>query len=74
MYRIEKIIKKIRMARLEKGYSQEYVATQLEKSQVAYNKLETGKTKLTLKTLLLLSNILEKDAKYFFEFDEIEDK
>ena len=74
MYRIEKIRKKIRMARLEKGYSQEYVASQLEKSQVAYNRLENGKTKLTLETLLLLSNIFEINVKYFFEFDEIEDK
>lgn len=74
MYRLEKIRIKIRMARLEKGFSQEYVGMLLDTSQISYHKLENGKTRLKLETLLKLSDIFEKDIKYFFEFEEIKDK
>ena len=43
---------KIRLLRIEKGYSQSYVGNQLNISQISYHKLESGKTELKVKTLL----------------------
>jgi transcriptional regulator with XRE-family HTH domain len=52
------ILKKIRIARLEKEYSQENMAELLGISQCAYSNLENGKTKLGLKCLLNIAEIL----------------
>lgn len=54
---------RIRMARLGKGYSQEYIATQLNISQRAYCKVECGHTKLTVDRLLEIALILELDCR-----------
>jgi transcriptional regulator with XRE-family HTH domain len=56
------IREKIRIARLIKGYSQNYMAVQLNISQRAYCKLECGKTKLSLKRFLVIVNLLEIDG------------
>ncbi len=53
------ILKKIRIARLEKEYSQENMAEFLGISQCAYSNLENGKTKLGLKCLRKISRILD---------------
>jgi transcriptional regulator with XRE-family HTH domain len=58
---------KIRLLRVEKGYSQSYVANQLHMSQISYHKLESGKTELKVKTLLKLARILEVSETYFFD-------
>ncbi|MEN8125714.1 MAG: helix-turn-helix transcriptional regulator, partial [Bacteroidota bacterium] len=55
------ILKKIRIARLEKDYSQEYMADYLGVSQSAYSNLEKGKTKMNLKCLKKISKILDID-------------
>jgi len=52
------ILKKIRIVRLEKEYSQENMAELLGISQCAYSNLENGKTKLGLKCLRKISIIL----------------
>ena len=44
MKRIEIIRKRIKRTRVEKGYSQYYVGIRLNMSQIAYHKLENGKT------------------------------
>ncbi|MBK8502552.1 MAG: helix-turn-helix transcriptional regulator [Saprospiraceae bacterium] len=49
----------IRQYRIVRGYSQEYVAHQLDISQKAYSKIERGETKLTIDRLLKLSRIME---------------
>ncbi len=46
---------KLRKLRIEKGYSQEYMAAKLGLSQSAYSKIERGKTKLTIERLERLS-------------------
>lgn len=53
------MLKKIRIARLEKGFSQENMADLLGISQCAYSNLENGKTKLGLKCLKKISEFLE---------------
>jgi len=57
--KIEKVLKKIREARKNKGLSHENMANELDMSQSAYNKLERGETTLSLERLLKISEILE---------------
>jgi|TARA_B110000211_G_scaffold31648_1_gene32105 DNA-binding XRE family transcriptional regulator len=57
--KIEKILENLRLQRIKKGYSQEYLGEQLGLSQVAYHKIENGKTKLQVKCLLKLCMVLE---------------
>ena len=64
--RISKILDIIRLERIKKGYSQEYVSEQLQLSQYAYHKIENGKTKLQLECLLKLCSILEIDIQMLF--------
>lgn len=60
-----KIHEKIRLLRLEKNLSQENIASQLNISQPAYQKTECGKTEISTKKLLKLSEILHYN---FYEF------
>jgi DNA-binding XRE family transcriptional regulator len=57
--KIEKILENLRLQRIKKGYSQEYLGEQLGLTQYAYHKIENGKTKLQLKCLLELCMVLE---------------
>lgn len=50
---------KIRLQRLTKKYSQEYMAFSLDISQAAYSKIECGETKLTLDRIYEIAEILE---------------
>jgi len=50
---------KIRITRLAKNLSQENIASQLNISQPAYQKIECGKTEISAKKLLKLSEILQ---------------
>jgi len=59
------IRERIRMARLGKGYSQDYMATQLNISQRAYCKIECGDIKLTVDRLIDIAKILELDYRDF---------
>ena len=69
MNREEKIRKRIRIARTNKEYSQNYVGQQLHMSQISYHKLENGKTQLKVKTLLDLASILEVEESYLLGCD-----
>jgi len=57
------IRERIRMCRLRKGYSQEYMGQLLNISQYGYHKIENGKTKLHLENLLKISAILGVNTK-----------
>jgi len=50
---------KIRIQRLTKKYSQEYMAFMLEISQAAYSKIERDETELTIKRIYEIAEILE---------------
>ncbi|MBT8245774.1 MAG: helix-turn-helix domain-containing protein [Winogradskyella sp.] len=56
---MEMIIENIKRIRKQKGYSHEYIAHELDISQVAYSKLEKNDTKLTVERLYKLAEILE---------------
>jgi DNA-binding XRE family transcriptional regulator len=57
--KIEKILENLRLQRIKKGYSQEYLGEQLGLTQYAYHKIENGKTKLQVKCLLEQCMVLE---------------
>jgi transcriptional regulator with XRE-family HTH domain len=61
---IENQLRKLREA---KGYSQEYMALQLEMSQNGYCKIENGRVDIKLKTLQRIADILQ--IKLFHLFD-----
>lgn len=64
-FNMEEYIKKLRKLRTEKGYSQEYMANELELSASGYRKIENGESKMKLETLIKAAKLLETDI---FEF------
>lgn len=56
---MEQVLENIKRLRKKKGYSHEYIAQELDISQVAYSKLEKNETKLTVERLYKLAEILE---------------
>jgi len=70
MKRIDKIRKRLKTIRTERGYSQDYVGEQLHMSQIAYHKLENGKTILKVRTLLELAVILGVKESYLLGSEE----
>jgi transcriptional regulator with XRE-family HTH domain len=62
----KKINEKIRLLRLEKSFSQEYVASQLELSQSYYGRIENGKRTISLDCLMKILSILDVDHITFF--------
>ena len=56
---MKKILEKIKEIRTDKGYSHEYMALELDISQVAYSKLEKLDTKLSVERLYKIAEILE---------------
>ncbi|MEB3347866.1 helix-turn-helix domain-containing protein [Aquimarina gracilis] len=56
---MESVLERIKSIRKQKGYSHEYLAQELDISQVAYSKLEKNETKLTVERLFKLAEILE---------------
>lgn len=63
---VKKAVKLIRKMRIEKNYSQEYVASKLNISQSYYGRIENGKTSLNLKTLKEILIVFEIDYCVFF--------
>lgn len=59
---MEQVLENIKRIRKHKGYSHEYVAHELNISQVAYSKLEKSETKLTVERLYKLAEILEVEV------------
>lgn len=56
---MKEVIKTIKNLRIEKGYSQEYMAHKIGVSQRAYSKLENGHTRMTVSRLNTIAVILE---------------
>ena len=56
---MDSIGEKIRIRRLMKNYSQEYMAFMLEISQAAYSNLERNETEMTIKRVYEIAEILE---------------
>jgi len=56
---MDKVEEKIRIQRLIKNYSQEYMAWCLGISQSAYSNLEKGETKISLQRVYDIAKILE---------------
>jgi len=52
------LTEKIRMFRIMKGYSQEYMANELDISQNAYSRLEAGKTEITVRRVYQVASVL----------------
>jgi len=59
MYDIKQIPANIRNARMQRNYSQEYLAMKLKMSQNGYSKIELGYTQLTLEKFLIIAQVLE---------------
>lgn len=55
---LEALLEKLRLIRLEKGLSQEYLANTLDVQQATYGRWENGKTPITLKDFLHICNAL----------------
>ena len=53
------VCEKIRLQRLTKKYSQEYMAFMLNISQAAYSKIERAETELTIQRIFDIAEILE---------------
>ena len=60
------INEKIRLLRLEKNYTQEYVAAQLELSQSYYGRIENGKRTISVDCLMKILSVLDVDYNTFF--------
>ena len=58
---VEKIRERIITLRIDKGYSQDYMADMLNISQNAYHKLEKGYTRIHLEKFIDIAKILEVD-------------
>jgi len=50
---------KIRIQRLTKGYSQEYMSYALDISQAAYSKLERDETEMSIRRIYEIAEVLE---------------
>ncbi len=61
------INEKIRLLRLEKNYSQEYVAAQLNLSQSYYGRIENGKRTISIDCLMKILSVLDVDHISFFK-------
>ena len=64
---LQLICNKIRKLQYNKNLTQEKVANHLNISQNAYDKIENGRTKLLVVTLLMLSDIFEVNPNDFLE-------
>lgn len=58
--------KKIQQARKDKGYTQEYVAEEIDKSIDILRSIENGRSVGSLETLLNICNVLEITLDYIF--------
>ena len=56
---VDEIRERIKKIRLEKGYSQDYMADMMNISQNAYHKLEKGYSRIHLRKFIEIARILE---------------
>ncbi len=65
------ISKKIKDFREKNNFSQEYVATKLNMSQQAYQKIESGSTKISFKFIIDISSFYKVGCYEFIENSDI---
>ena len=65
--RISDVLEKVIYRRKRLGLSQTDIANKLEITLSGYFKMETGKTKLDIRRLLELSEILKVELEYFLK-------
>lgn len=65
--RISSVLEKVIYRRKRLGLSQTDIANKLEITLSGYFKMETGKTKLDVRRLLELSEVLKVDLEYFLK-------
>jgi transcriptional regulator with XRE-family HTH domain len=63
---VKEIRERIKTVRIEKGYSQDYMADMLNISQNAYHKLEKGHTRIHLEKLIDIAKVLEVEVSDLF--------
>ena len=63
---LKEVLKKIRITRVEKGFSQDFLATKVGFSQSYYAQLESGKKELKMSQLIKISTVLEIAPSFFF--------
>ena len=63
----ETIYDRLKKVRLEKNFSQDYLAKKLGLTQKAYSKIENNETKLNVDVLQRLAEILEVPIEVFFK-------
>lgn len=61
----------IRKIREQKGFSQDYMATELSISQASYARIENEATKLTIDRLSKIAEILQTDITDFFNASKL---
>ena len=61
----------IKRIRNQKGYSQEFMATQLNISQASYTRMENQEIKLTVDRLQQIADILETDISAFLDSSKL---
>ena len=62
--------KNIRKFRELKGYSQEYMANEMELTQASYAKLESNTTKISVERLFTIAKLLETDVADILELNK----
>ena len=62
--------KNIRKYRELKGYSQEYMAHELDLTQASYAKLESNSTKISVERLFMIAKLLEIDVAEILELNK----
>jgi transcriptional regulator with XRE-family HTH domain len=65
IFMVNRVHNKIRLIRIEKNLSQEYIATCLNISQSYYAKIENGKKEMSIKMFFDILKILEVDILSF---------
>ena len=60
----DQILVKIRKIRLEKSFSQEYMANELGITQSQYGKIENGVVKLSYERLQKIARVLELEVNF----------
>lgn len=58
--------KRIRRARIDSGLTQEELAQAIQRRQASVSDIENGKMEMTVVTLAMMANTLEKPISYFF--------
>lgn len=64
---VPNVLKSIRLARIEKNHTQEFIAARLNLTQSYYAKIERGNAKLTIELFFKLLDILDLDYVAFFK-------